>query len=527
MTIASDKQQDSLVATARPECELPAAHRPGRRGPRKALKAARLLMARRKLGAIIRDETPQQEPSMSHPLSNDLELNPPRYLHLLRQNPVLARDRFRRTVGLWGDEFSIYPLVFTIEIGASLEIIREVFEMNPEALSQPVSPLEGDYPLHLACSQLSKSSVPVVIFLAQAYADAVKMPDLDDFLPLHRLLRRPQRCVTLHEVHTLLDIFPQSMKVECVFGLPLLLALNCEQTKRDVLHCLIARFPKDVTDLQLGERVVTPLNNDNARRQRGELISRRRMYGSMTLEHARLISKIFPQIRTLCCTPQQWSERAFVHFMVELYHQNELLELDLHLPPNLLSRDDFACSTIQQLLRQNKSLQRLAIDFGAPDHAFSSTPDLSGTERCLHYLGMGLCQNQTLRSCHVAKNLITSFEAQVFTKALWKPLTKVLVEQNATLECICIPHVEKEAELPLEGQRVQFWTRLNRFGRAKARNPRVTLNDFVDVVIAAVTTNRNADGDCSCYGELTKLQLQNVLFGLLQECPSRWSYCHL
>lgn len=498
-----------------------------RRGPRMAIKVARLLMARRKLSAIIREETPT---TTLHPLRNDLVLNPPKYLHLLRLHPSLARDRFRRRVGMWGDEFSIYPLVFCIEIGASLAIIQEVFDMYPEALSQPVSPLEGDYPLHLACSQLHKAPVSVILFLAQAYADAVKMEDLDGFLPLHRLLYKPQRAATLHEVHTLLDIYPQSQSFNCVFGSPLLLAMDADPTKRDVLTCLILRFPKDITELQFGERV---LHQD-----RKPTPGSRKIYSVMALDHARLITPLLPQISSLTMTPQQWSPRAFAHLMPELYRQPQLIELDLHLPPNLLQRDDFACSTIQQLLQHNRGLEHLSIDFGhgAGESSYSPNPDLSGTESCLHYLGAGLCQNDTLRTCHVAKNIIANLQANLFRRAIWIPLAKVLQLTNENLEVISIPHVEKEENLPKDGQTVQYYARLNKFGRKRARDPHVTLDEFVTLLVMAsehprwqtITHTSSTkvpqpleDGN----GHSLQLQLHNVLFGLLHECPSRWTSC--
>ena len=512
-----------------------------RRGPRMAIKVARLLMARRKLAAIIREETPT---TVSHPLRNDLALNPPRYLHLLRLHPSLARDRFRRRVGMWGDEFSIYPLVFCIEIGASLDIIQEVFDMFPEALSQPVSPLEGDYPLHLACSQLHKAPVSVILFLAQAYADAVKMEDLDGFLPLHRLLYKPQRAATLHEVHTLLDIYPQSQAFDCVFGSPLLLAMDAGGTKRDVLTCLIKRFPKDITELHLGERV--PHSG------RKPAPGSRKNYSVMSLDHARLVTPILSQIHTLTLTPQQWSPRAFLQVMMELYRQPQLVELDLHLPPNLLQRDDFCCSMIQQLLQQNRGLRHLAIDFGhgAGDVSYSPNPDLSGTETCLHYLGAGLCQNHTLQTVHVAKNnILTHLQANLFRRAIWIPLAKVLQLTNATLQVVSIPHVDREENLPKDGQVVQYYARLNQFGRKQARDPRITTLQFVRLL--QVVNGHHSRGQSqnsnsnNCIvpsapsdpqqqqqqpvlavavpDHPLQLQLHNVLFGLLQECPSRWA----
>lgn len=497
-----------------------------RRGPRMALKVARLLVAKRKLAAIIRHETPAS--NAYHPLRNDLEANPPRYLHLLRLHPSLAKDRFRRTVGLWGDEFSIYPLVFCIEIGAPLAIIREVFDMCPEALSQPVSPLEGDYPLHLACSQLHKNPVSVILFLAQAYADAVKMEDLDGFLPIHRLLYKPQRAATLHEVHSLLEIYPQSQAATCVFGSPLLLAMDNEMvSKRDVLSCLIARFPPDITDLQLGERVL----HENRMPTPGS----RKNYGAMTLDHARLIGRLLAQIQTLTLTPQQWSTRAFTHLMVELYRQPQLIELDLHLPPNLLQRDDNACATLQQLLQQNRGLLHLAIDFGSgagDASSYTPNPDLSGTETCLHYLGAGLCQNSTLKTCHVSKNNITQLQPNFFRRAIWKPLAKVLQASNSMLEVVSIPHVEHEENMPKDGKTAYYYARLNKFGRSKAQDPRIALDEFVDLLVIANAypgfkvkegQARTQAEDGAWKDHPRVLGLQNVLFGLLQECPSRWA----
>lgn len=491
-------------------------------GPRMAIKVARLLLARRKLAAIIREETPT---TVHHPLRNDLVHNPPKYLSMLRLHPSLARDRFRRRVGLWGDdEFSIYPLVFCLEIGAPLDILKEVFDMYPEALSQPVSPLEGDYPLALACSQLHKAPVRVILFLAQAYADAVKMEDLDGFLPLHRLLYKPQRAATLHEVLTLLDIYPQSQACDCVFGCPILLAMDAgSHTKRDVLICLVQRFPKEIVELHLGEQVF--LDDDHRPPSR-------KILKLLDLDHARILAPILSQVKILTLTPQQWCPRAFVHVMEQLYRGQQaqgsslVQQLDLHLPPNLLQRNDLACSTIQQLLQQCRALQHLAIDFGHGAGEYNPNPDLTGTETCIHYLGAGLCQSQTLQSCRVARTpLLHQIQPNLFRRAIWIPLAKVLQLHNATLQVIRIPHVEHH--LPKDGQVVQYYARLNQFGRKQARDPKISLQDFVSLLQQANQSSQwqlptTQQQEVAIHYPL-QLQLHNVLFGLLLECPSRWA----
>jgi hypothetical protein len=206
-----------------------------------------------------------------------------------------------------------------------MEILHRIFCMYPEALSQPMSPLKRDYPLHLACGQLHRAPVSVILLLAQAYTDAVHMEDLDGFLPIHPLLYKPQRAATLHEVHTLLDIHPHSQTFAFVFGTPL---LDCKATKQDVLTFLVRRFPNKILDLQLGERGI----HQDCPPTPGS----RKSYSLMTLDHAQLLTPLLPQLTTLTVTPHQWNPRAFVHLMSDLYQQNQVIQLDLHLPPNLL-----------------------------------------------------------------------------------------------------------------------------------------------------------------------------------------------
>ena len=583
--------------------------------PRRALQAARLVLARRKMAILIReygnnnattttttttggggggggggvDEDGEEEVTQHR--NDDQE---PRYLQLLRQHPVLARDRFRHKVSLWGDDFLIFPLSFCVEVGAPLSVVQEVFEMFPEALSQPVAPLEGDFLLHLACSQLYRTPKDVIMFLAQAYPDGVRKEDLDGFLPLHRLLFRSSasssmhhgnlttRNPSLHEVQTLLDIYPNSILQDC-FGSPLLLAFDGELERngnnfQDVFACLISNFPSEARSLELGERIVPQPTYTSANtttddlleayympnRLRGPTTGGRKQYGIMTLEHAHWVSKILPQLTSLCCTPRVFAPRAFSLIMRNLYQHPYLEELDLHVPRDLLVNNETVCSSLYQLLRQTKALTSLKLDFGGTETGNDNKDNNQrALEPCMVSLGKGLCENQTIQMVLIL--IADKIHPRVLDNAIWKPLARVLRSSNTSLEFISIPQPpsiygnnetenarlvvgddngndsHSASELlsppPPAQKRCLHYIRLNRAGRRLARDPYLTKPGFANLLVtsirrhqcavqiinqrrAAASSTQQAAGEAST---IDGVVMHSILYGLLLESPNCWS----
>ena len=568
-----------------------------RPAPRRALRAARLVLARRKMALLIRehdtrgDVDEEEEEIQRQPRKIDRE---PRYLQILRQHPELAKDRFRRKVALWGDDFLIFPLSFCVEVGAPLSVVQEVFDMFPEALSQPVAPLEGDFLLHLACSQLYRTPKDVIMFLAQAYPDGVRKEDLDGFLPLHRLLFKSSASSSLHgtlttrnaslqEVQTLLEIYPSSMLQNC-FGSPLLLALDGELERNgtnfaDVLACLIANFPAEARSLELGERIVTQPKAENttsaddlleayylsSRPRRSAATGSRKQYGIMTLEHAYWVSKILPQLTSLCCTPRLFAPRALLLILRNCASCSYMKELDLHVPHELLINNEAVCSSLYQLLRQNKTLTSLKLDFGAAN-AGNDNKDNNHhyLEQCIASLGKGLCENEMLQMVLIV--IADKVPPQVLDHAIWEPLAGVLRSSNTSLEYISIPQPSTgtfgnngtENDPPHENiavvgndsvsmllsppppaqKRVLFWTRLNRSGRALARDPYLTRTGFANLLVTVMrqqqcaiqiinqrrattaSSTQPATGEVPPIGGLV---MHNTFYGLLLESPNCWS----
>lgn len=170
-------------------------------------------MARQKLAGIIASST--------YPGSSAPEENPPQYLRLLRRHPKLARQRFERRRNCFSSG-AIFPLSFALEMGATLEVVKEVFDMNPLAANKKViqnqSSYHSDYPLHHAC-QLGQVSPEVIQFLAHAAPRIVSSVNSCKHLPLHLILRNPRRSATFSEVETLLEIYEGAIERDCGFGL--------------------------------------------------------------------------------------------------------------------------------------------------------------------------------------------------------------------------------------------------------------------------------------------------------------------
>jgi hypothetical protein len=432
---------------------------------------------------------------------------PPRFLLLLRRHPKLASERFLRH-NRRGVPSNVYPLSLLMELGARVSIVKEVFEMYPEALKEPVNQnSSSDFPLHLAC-QIGRVSPKVIRFLARAAPEFVSQEDSCYHLPLHSILRNPGRSAAVSEVEALLDIYEGALEKNCGFGTPITVALKSMHTTRSVLELLLRRLSNTH---QWGDTLHIP-GDKVIKCGHYRCIPKYDRNSTIALLHAEAISVILPHIRTFSCHPSQWQPQAFLHLMQNLKVQNSLVDLSLHMPPSLLCQSENICDSVQQLLEENVSLKFLHIDFGF--HPFNEErQNIAGAiQPCMKALVRGLHHNTSLEECYLSGDVLQLVSESFLRIDICLPIAKLLQETNVTLTRVAFAHLRYMKVPPLESELLRYWLGLNRYGREKARNPDFTIQNLISIIlnIANETVQHELD-------------TVNFLYGLLRECPGLWS----
>lgn len=495
--------------------------------------------ARREFERLIRERDAEEETCSAEP-----------WLEILRENNNwLAQEKVRCPIAPYTRQL-VHPFVFLLLAGVDdVESLEEVHELYPEVLSQGLTDDSGvvGLPLHAACAS-SKVGEKVLLFLVEAYPEACLMKNSAGALPLHELLKNPDRPSSIREVAELLDTFNKGMESECNptkedlassttavtrakkgdktdLGTPLSLAIRNHNTPRNVLALLTQRFPKDCNTLYLGK-----LGGDGSPASDNLF--------TLNHLHASLVAKVLPQLTTFHCASKHWNARAVTDVMKGLCVQKSLVNLTLRLPNPLLEEDDnddTVCQMLKQLVQgENTTLQYLKLDFGAEYIAdarpTSSTTQtlgaVGGIEVALRYLLEGLRLNNSLKECHFGGVWMKPSDPDFFLHHFWPTLASILREQNTMLETVTVSFFQRQCEgLAKDMQEVQHWTSLNPYGRALFRDSSIpfgsivtllgALNDAPDLVEESSTTRRKRV-DESATKRLT------VLYGLLRENPSLW-----
>lgn len=453
-------------------------------------------------------------------------------LRLLRRYPKLAQERYEGRVN-WTIPGGLNPLTFVLRMGATLDIVKEVHDLYPNAVSEvaytkPALPShfrlgigrKPDFPLHKAC-QWGGNPPEVIQFLARAAPKVVAKKDSLDHLPLHSILRNSSRSATVTEVETLLDIYPAAIEEDCGRGTPAIVAHKCSRTTNDVLELLMQRSSIGGGEFHLPSRDNVVKTEDGFR----YILSYDRFH-TITLPDAQALATLLQHdsIRTISCLPKWWHRDAFLYLMKRFKESQFLLDLSLHVPP---SKDLFCvdgksgeevCHSLQSLLEENTTLQCLHIDFGTL-HREQEVPKATH-QKCIRALVPGLCANRSLRECYLSGSILTQpsdthaalKKQEDLRKELWAPLADNLRQDNLSLEWISLAmvHGDKQ-ELSKEALQVQYWTALNRCGRAKARNPNLSNRGLVQLITKANQLKPEIDF------------ITGITYGLLQECPGLWS----
>jgi len=313
---------------------------------------------------------------------------------LLKQYPKLASKRYRRNDGCFVGRYqTIFPLCFLLELGASLEMIREIYQLYPQAVSQPVhvesdndgnhtkngnhhdnhtnhrnnknpppqqrrtsttttttttpttSSRTTEFPLHVACLH-GRVAPEVVIFLVHAFADAILVHDRHGKTPLHLLLWTPHRSATVPELEAMVHYYP-----ECVttpgpcFGTPVFLALKRRHVPENVQELHFGGRPIRTTIAPNERTTATTTNSyilDNSRNSSNNHHRLRRhdkKFAQLKYYQAQALVPLFSQLHTLTCTPNEWDPRAFEYVMTHMTHAScTLRDVTLYMPPSLLFR---------------------------------------------------------------------------------------------------------------------------------------------------------------------------------------------
>lgn len=492
--------------------------------------------ARREFERLVREKDIEEETCTAEP-----------WLAILRENNWLAQEKIRSSIAPYTRQL-VHPFVFLLLAGVDdLESLQEVHKLYPEVLSQVLTD-ESDVtalPLHAACA--SKVGEKVLLFLVEAYPEACLMKNSAGALPLHELLKNPDRPSSIREVAELLDTFNKGMESEwnlkedlassttltCAkkgdkadLGIPLSLAIRNPNTPRNVLALLTQRFPKDCNTLYLGKVGGNQPVSDNL----------------FTLNHlhASLVAKVLPQLTTFHCASKHWNPRAVTDVMKGLCVQKSLVNLTLRLPnPLVEGKGDSTCQMLRQLVQENTTLQYLKLDFGAEYTADTRQSmaqtnvvgAVGGVEVALRYLLEGLRHNDSLQECHFGGVWMKPSDPDFFLRHFWPTLASILRDQNTMLETVTASFFQRNCEgVAKDMQEVQHWTSLNPYGRALFRDPSVpfgsivtllgALNDAPDLV-EDTTTNKARRSSKRLVDESSTKRL-TVLYGLLRESPSLW-----
>jgi ankyrin repeat protein len=135
------------------------------------------------------------------------------------------------------------PLHWACRGNASLEVIRYVLELEPDAIAAPG--LRGMLPLHEACRsnrRTESETLKVIHYLVSKYPNAVKITDMEwGYLPLHAALgRRPGKSPSVIEF--LIKRYPKALTIENKNGqLPLHLAC-ARETPVQVIQCMVKQY---------------------------------------------------------------------------------------------------------------------------------------------------------------------------------------------------------------------------------------------------------------------------------------------
>lgn len=428
-------------------------------------------------------------------------------LDLCRKHPMLATEKFL----CHNKQVELSPLKFLIHNQADVEVITGFCQSFPHTVQQVdgkndfFSSLDG-YPLHMA-STIRQNDGALIALLASAHPPAVSIPNEGGFLPLHLLLEYRGFTPALEGVRALIDIDPEAaIRKAPVNPPPVFSVLSSSQLSREHMECIYSRLPRHVIRLDFPPNC---FHED-----------------CLSLDHARTIARVLPQIQEINLQPPQWASEAWLFFVQACQqHATHLRKLALRppvlrpgVPPEVRTaffQFLYGCTALEMMDLQTSMTtpQRMGVivpDLTAPiahllTHGRLVSLRVVGYNVVARPIFASMIRNTQL------KHLIINGILPATTSNDTLTLSGVLEHHNTTLQQAQLGY----SMIPMpavEAAKIQYYTRLNRCGRAAAQH--TTLTQMAQILVLAQMDPelRTNPRECSA-----------ILYGLLRESPGLWS----
>lgn len=432
-----------------------------------------------------------------------------RILEICQKTPCLSSEKI-----MLNHKTAMYPLMCLAYKTESMETLQSFCEQHPEALR--IRDEIGNYPLHTACQHLSSLSLKgTTSLLASKYPQAVSRANKSGNLPIHILFSSLlwQGATDMEEdILSLLNIYPDALLFPNRQG-----HFLCEHALKHnfslpVFRAFFQRIPENLQSATIYNRV------------------------EMTVPKTAVLSKTLPQLKSLKCYEADWTTEAWCLLMKCLESNVSICQLHLGLRDSLATNNT-ATAAFHTMLLMNNAIKELKLRVDVPRlSARAMTWDLTATVT-------GILRRNQLRTLS-----LTNVKLHI-------PAMAEVLQQNESLQSLALPyHGRNNAELcclvdVLQGNntslqdiyfpcsslfryrnemQIQYYAKLNLFGRRKARDSSTTLKKLVNILSnlqQAKSNNESAKGNHFKKQKIIAddADFLGIYFGLLRELPSTWS----
>ena len=415
-------------------------------------------------------------------------------LAIIRDCPVLALEPITT------EGYGLLPLEFLLIHGARLSTIQSLCKIAPNTPQQ--KNFWWSLPLHKACENLN--TFPGVIpYLVEIYPRGASCKNMHEKRPIDYLLGRQS---ALDEVQSLLRAHPpttvsdQDHLLQIAFMGP---------NNKEILEFIVEQCPKVKSFRADWLQILCP-------------------------SRAYALTRLLPQLKIFRFRSKAVELSGWQHLMRSLGKCGSIQRLHLDTERTTFLGDispamSTALATIPNLLDLTMLGRR---------RTYSAQPDDNVSERNeimrrITEAIATLLRRNTLESIRI-ENISLEHET----------IFDVLKRDNTSLRRMymvgCVDSNEKRKDLvdvllqntslqdiPIRSyggdsttyEKIDYCTKLNRFGRRIARNPRTSLKKFVSLLHDANVRNGVSSRDQDHLAQISRAQL---LYGLLRECPSIW-----
>jgi len=171
-------------------------------------------------------------------------------LHIACLTPGTPMETITRLIDMWPESIQVRSSLGYLPLHAACrenaqnaELIAFLMAKWPLAVREAY-PTLGRLPLHLACR--AHGSLTVLQMLIDAYVEAVLVPDVNGFLPLHYACwkRKGSMQISLEQIKLLVEKMPESLHIQTNLGmLPLHWACFSPISSTNVIRYLVKSNP--------------------------------------------------------------------------------------------------------------------------------------------------------------------------------------------------------------------------------------------------------------------------------------------